>query len=135
MTRLAALAPRARRLVIVTASPDMVVAPFARGLGPRRCWAPSWPSTSGPGDRRLRLARTAAAAEKVRRLRATFGADVRLAAAYGDTAGDRDAGDRRGAGLPGLHGPPQDLTAMKHGSPATLDALEPLLAELRGVPG
>ncbi|MBO9711020.1 MAG: HAD-IB family hydrolase [Caulobacter sp.] len=78
------------RLVIVTASPDIVVAPFARGLGADmligsrlafddRGRVAGWldgPNCRGP--------------EKVERLRATFGEDVRLAAAYGDTSGDHE---------------------------------------------
>ncbi len=81
---------RRAKLVIVTASPDIVVAPFARGLGADlligtelafdaedRCiGAFATPNCRGP--------------EKVRRLRETFGDDVRLVAAYGDTSGDRE---------------------------------------------
>ena len=78
------------RCVIVTASPDLVVGPFARGLGAdtligtqlafdehdRVTGAFTTPNCRGP--------------EKVRRLKEMFGEDVRLAAAYGDTAGDRE---------------------------------------------
>ncbi|WP_309643099.1 HAD-IB family hydrolase [Phenylobacterium sp.] len=81
---------RRAKLVIVTASPDIVVAPFARGLGAdlligtalafddqdRATGAFSTANCRGP--------------EKVRRLRETFGADLRLQAAYGDTSGDRE---------------------------------------------
>ena len=78
------------RLVIVTASPESVVAPFARGLGcelllgTRLEFDPMDRVTGrfdGPNCR---------AGEKVRRLRAVFGDDVHLEAAYGDTSGDRD---------------------------------------------
>jgi phosphatidylglycerophosphatase C len=77
-------------MVIVTASPDVVVAPFARGLGAdlllgtelaydplgRVSGAFLGPNCRGP--------------EKVVRLQAQFGSDVRLAAAYGDTSGDTE---------------------------------------------
>ena len=76
------------RLVIVTATPEIIVAPIARALGAdlllgtrlafdtagRVTGALDGPNCRGP--------------EKVRRLRAVFGEDVRLAAAYGDSAGD-----------------------------------------------
>jgi phosphatidylglycerophosphatase C len=78
------------RLVIVTASPDVIVAPFARGLGAdaligtelefdaqdRVTGALATPNCRGP--------------EKVVRLKAAFGADLELKAAYGDTGGDRE---------------------------------------------
>jgi phosphatidylglycerophosphatase C len=78
------------RLVIVTASPDLLVGPFARGLGAdallgtelafddqdRVAGAFSTPNCRGP--------------EKVVRLRAAFGPDVVVQAAYGDTSGDRE---------------------------------------------
>jgi phosphatidylglycerophosphatase C len=74
--------------VIVTASPDLVVAPFAKRLGAEALigtelaydaagkvtGAFATPNCRGP--------------EKVVRLRARFGEDVRLTAAYGDTSGD-----------------------------------------------
>ncbi len=78
------------RLIIVTASPDLIVAPFARGLGAslligtRLAFDESDRVTGdfiGPNCR---------GAEKVRRLREAFGQDLRLAAAYGDTDGDLD---------------------------------------------
>jgi phosphatidylglycerophosphatase C len=78
------------RLVIVTASPDLIVAPFARGLGAdaiigtqlafdaaeRATGGFATPNCRGP--------------EKVARLKAAFGEDVELKAAYGDTGGDRE---------------------------------------------
>jgi phosphatidylglycerophosphatase C len=78
------------RLVIVTASPDLIVAPFARGLGAdaligtelefdaenRVTGAFATPNCRGP--------------EKVVRLKAAFGPDLELKAAYGDTSGDRE---------------------------------------------
>lgn len=77
-------------MVIVTASPETLVQPFARGLGAdvligtrlhlddqgRVTGAFIGPNCRGP--------------EKVVRLKAAFGDDVRLAAAYGDTSGDRE---------------------------------------------
>lgn len=78
------------RLVIVTATPDLIVAPFARRLetdeliGTRLAFddhdrvtgAFLTPNCRGP--------------EKVTRLRAKLGDDVVLKAAYGDTDGDRE---------------------------------------------
>lgn len=78
------------KLVIVTASPDVVVAPFARGLG-----ADLLLGTELAYDDRDRvtgafLGANCRGPEKVARLRAVFGDDVRLAAAYGDTSGDHE---------------------------------------------
>jgi len=78
------------RLVIVTASPDMVVAPFARGLG-----ADDLIGTPLAFDERDRLTGAFAAPncrgpEKVIRLQAAYGPDVRVRAAYGDTSGDTE---------------------------------------------
>lgn len=78
------------RLVIVTASPDLIVAPFGRGLGAdavlgtklmfdaedRATGAFSTPNCRGP--------------EKVMRLVAAFGPNFELKAAYGDTGGDQE---------------------------------------------
>jgi phosphatidylglycerophosphatase C len=77
-------------MVIVTASPETTVQPFARGLGAdlligtrlaldefgRVTGKFETPNCRGP--------------EKVARLREVFGEDVVLAAAYGDTPGDRE---------------------------------------------
>jgi len=78
------------RLVIVTASPDVVVAPFARGLG-----ADDLLGTPLQFDERGRVTGAFAAPncrgpEKVARLRAAFGPDLRVRAAYGDTSGDTE---------------------------------------------
>jgi phosphatidylglycerophosphatase C len=78
------------KTIIVTASPDAVVAPFARGLG-----ADVLIATELAYDQRERVIGVFAGPncrgpEKVRRLKARFGDDVRLAAAYGDTSGDRE---------------------------------------------
>jgi len=76
------------RLVIVTASPEAVIAPFARGLG-----ADMLIGTGLAVDKDDRLTgglkgRNCRGPEKARRLREVFGPDVRLSAAYGDTDGD-----------------------------------------------
>jgi phosphatidylglycerophosphatase C len=78
------------RLLIVTASPEFVVAPFARGLGAERLIGTRLVADS---EGRLTGALDGAncrGPEKVRRLRAEFGDDVWLAAAYGDSDGDVD---------------------------------------------
>jgi phosphatidylglycerophosphatase C len=78
------------RLVIVTASPETIVAPIARGLGAdallgtRLAFDPAGRVTGGLEGENCR------GPEKVRRLQAAFGDDVRLEAAYGDTDGDRE---------------------------------------------
>ena len=76
------------RLVIVTASPELIVAPFGRGLGAERVLG-----TQLAFDDKDRLTGALAGpncrgAEKVRRLKEAFGEDVRLEAAYGDSDGD-----------------------------------------------
>ena|SRR6185312_456058 len=77
-------------LVIVTASPETLVHPFARGLG-----ADMLIGTQLAFDEHDRITGRFATPncrgpEKVARLRQAFGDDVRLAAAYGDTSGDRE---------------------------------------------
>jgi phosphatidylglycerophosphatase C len=78
------------KLVIVTASPDVVVAPFARGLAAdgilgtplsydaqdRVTGAFASPNCRGP--------------QKVVRIKAAYGEDVEVKAAYGDTSGDTE---------------------------------------------
>jgi phosphatidylglycerophosphatase C len=78
------------RLVIVTASPAFVVRPFADRLA-----ADELIGTELAFDARDRFAGAFATPncrgpEKVVRLEARFGPGLRLAAAYGDTAGDRE---------------------------------------------
>lgn len=78
------------KLVIVTASPEITVAPFARGLGAdmligTRLMTNDEGRILGGLD-----GNNCRAKEKVVRLREIFGADVRLTAAYGDTSGDTD---------------------------------------------
>lgn len=81
---------RRATLVIVTASPDIVVQPFARGLGAdhligTRLMFDSDDRVTGVFD-----GRNCRGPEKVTRLQAQFGPDLRLRAAYGDTSGDRE---------------------------------------------
>jgi len=81
---------RRATLVIVTASPDIVVQPFARGLGAdhligTRLMFDSDDRVTGVFD-----GRNCRGPEKVARLQAQFGPDLRLRAAYGDTSGDRE---------------------------------------------
>ena len=79
-----------RRLVIVTASPDLIIAPFAERLGADRLIGTRLEfDRAGRATGRL-CGLNCRGPEKVRRLREAFGPDVRLAAAYGDTAGDRE---------------------------------------------
>jgi len=78
------------RLVIVTASPELVVAPFAERLG-----ADDLIGTRLAFDAQDRVAGGFATPncrgpEKVVRLKARFGPGVELRAAYGDTGGDRE---------------------------------------------
>lgn len=78
------------RMVIVTASPEEVVAPFAERLaadaliGTRLLYDADGRVAGGFDGVNCR------GPEKVRRLRQAFGPELRLAAAYGDTGGDRE---------------------------------------------
>jgi phosphatidylglycerophosphatase C len=78
------------KLVIVTASPEITVAPFARGLGAdmligtRLMTSEDGRVLDGLDGNNCR------AKEKVLRLREAFGPDVHLTAAYGDTSGDTE---------------------------------------------
>ncbi|MGO4686780.1 HAD-IB family hydrolase [Brevundimonas sp. 2YAF1] len=76
--------------VVVTASPETTVAPFARRLG-----AEGLLGTQLVFDAQDRVTGAFAGEncrgeEKVRRLRAAYGPDMKLAAAYGDTSGDTE---------------------------------------------
>ena len=78
------------RRVIVTASPELVVAPFARRLG-----ADALIATLLETDEAGRITGGLATPncrgpEKVVRLIAAFGPDIQLATAYGDTGGDAE---------------------------------------------
>ena len=81
---------RGAHRVIVTASPEITVAPFAKRLG-----AEALLGTAMSFDAEDRVTGkfdgpNCRAEEKVRRLRAAYGPTVRLAAAYGDTSGDTE---------------------------------------------
>lgn len=78
------------RMVIVTASPELVVGPFARGLA-----ADGLLGTHLAYDDRGRATGAFASpncrgTEKVERLKAAYGAGMRVKAAYGDTGGDTE---------------------------------------------
>jgi phosphatidylglycerophosphatase C len=78
------------RMVIVTASPELIIAPFARGLGADALLGTRFEfDDAGRFTGRLDGA-NCRGEEKVRRLREAFGDDVRLEAAYGDTGGDHE---------------------------------------------
>jgi phosphatidylglycerophosphatase C len=80
---------RHARLAIVTAAPEAIAAPFARGLGAHVLIATQ---IQYDADGRLtgRLdGANCRGPEKVRRLKEVFGDDFRLEAAYGDTDGDK----------------------------------------------
>ncbi len=81
---------RRAKLVIVTASPDVVVAPFARGLGADLLLGTELAYDDQDRVSGAFLGPNCRGPEKVVRLRAQFGPDVRLTAAYGDTSGDRE---------------------------------------------
>lgn len=81
---------RGARLVIVTASPEITIAPFARALG-----ADNLIGTRLAFDDQDRVTGALDGAncrgrEKVVRLKQVFGDDVDLAAAYGDSDGDTE---------------------------------------------
>ncbi len=77
-------------IVIVTASPEIVIAPFARGLGADRLIGTRL-ALGEHGRITGRLdGRNCRGPEKVKRLKQMFGEDMVLAGAYGDTSGDRE---------------------------------------------
>jgi phosphatidylglycerophosphatase C len=76
------------RLIIVTASPDVVVAPFARGLGADDLLGTPLAFDADDRVTGLFLSPNCRGAEKVVRLKAAYGPNLRLKAAYGDTDGD-----------------------------------------------
>jgi phosphatidylglycerophosphatase C len=81
---------RGARLAIVSAAPEDVLQPFARELGADVVIATRLAFTPDGRVRGDFDGENCRGPEKVRRLRALFGSDVRLAAAYGDTSGDRE---------------------------------------------
>ncbi|MDP1631930.1 MAG: HAD-IB family hydrolase [Caulobacter sp.] len=78
------------KTIIVSASPDLVVAPFARGLGCDRLIASGIAFDKDDRAIGVLLGPNCRGPEKVRRLREVYGEDIRLTAAYGDTSGDRE---------------------------------------------
>jgi phosphatidylglycerophosphatase C len=81
---------RGARMTIVSASPEFVVAPFAERLGADQLIATRIVTDTEDRITGALLGRNCRGPEKVVRLRQEFGPDVRLEAAYGDTAGDRE---------------------------------------------
>jgi phosphatidylglycerophosphatase C len=82
---------RGATCVIVTASPELLAAPFARRLGADRLIGTRLATDPGTGRLTGAIAgRNCRAEEKVARLEQVFGPGLRLTAAYGDSAGDRE---------------------------------------------
>ena len=78
------------KIVIVTASPEAIVAPFARSLGADMLIGSRLAVDADGRVRGPLEGGNCRGAEKVRRLKDAFGDDVCLTAAYGDTSGDRE---------------------------------------------
>lgn len=78
------------RLVIVTASPETIIAPFARGLGAERLIGTRLAFDDQDRVTGDFIGANCRGPEKVVRLKAAFGDDMMLEAAYGDTDGDRE---------------------------------------------
>lgn len=89
---------RGAHRVIVTASPETTVAPFARRLGAEALLGTPLQFDSADRVSGAFAGPNCRGEEKVRRLRAAYGDDVRITAAYGDTSGDTEmlaiAGER-----------------------------------------
>ncbi len=79
---------RGAQLVIVTASPEEVVAPFAKRLGADVLIGTRLELDEAGRVSGALVGENCRGEEKVRRLRERFGRDVTLQAAYGDTGGD-----------------------------------------------
>ena len=77
-------------MAIVTASPEPIVAPFAERLGADVLIGTRLALDDAGGITGAFSTENCRAQAKVDRLRARFGPDVRLAAAYGDTSGDHE---------------------------------------------
>ena len=78
------------RLAIVTASPEILIAPFARGLGADVLIGTLFEFDAHDQFTGRLTGANCRGPEKVRRLREVFGEDMALEAAYGDTSGDRE---------------------------------------------
>ncbi|MDV6329427.1 HAD-IB family hydrolase [Asticcacaulis sp. 201] len=76
--------------VIVTASPELLVGPFGRLIGADRVIGTRLKFSDGGGLLPMLDGVNCRGEEKMCRLRETFGADLDLDAAYGDTAGDAE---------------------------------------------
>ncbi len=76
--------------VIVTASPETTVAPFARRLGAEGLLGTQLVFDAHDRVTGAFVGENCRGEEKVRRLRAAYGDDMSLAAAYGDTSGDTE---------------------------------------------
>jgi phosphatidylglycerophosphatase C len=81
---------RGATVVIVTASPVEVVGPFATRLGADELIGSRLAYDTGDRVTGALDGPNCRGEEKVTRLRQRFGSDMSLAAAYGDTAGDRE---------------------------------------------
>ena len=81
---------RGAHRVIVTASPETTVAPFARRLGAEGLLGTHLAFDSEDRVTGAFDTPNCRGAEKVRRLRAAYGDDLHLTAAYGDTSGDTE---------------------------------------------
>src|SRR5690606_25576987 len=98
---------RGAHRVIVTASPETTVAPFARRLGAEALLGTRLAFDAGRRVSGALDGPNCRGEEKVRRLREAYDEGIRLAAAYGDTSGDaemlqiaEEAGYRRFRGRP-----------------------------------
>lgn len=78
------------RMVIVSASPEAIVAPFARGLGADLLIASQLAYDDHNRVGGGLYGRNCRGPEKVYRLKEVFGETVHLTAAYGDTDGDKE---------------------------------------------
>jgi phosphatidylglycerophosphatase C len=77
-------------MAIVTASPETTIAPFAEQLGCERLIGTRLEFDEDDHVTGRFVGPNCRGPEKVRRLREAFGADLRLAAAYGDSGGDTE---------------------------------------------
>ena len=77
-------------LTIVTASPEFVVAPFARGLGADQLIGTEYVFDAQDRITGAYVSPNCRGPEKVVRMKQAFGPDFELRAAYGDTTGDRE---------------------------------------------
>ena len=81
---------RGAHRVIVTASPTVTVAPFARRLGAEGLLGTEMAFDSQDRVTGAFVGPNCRGEEKVRRLKAAYGQDMVLTAAYGDTSGDAE---------------------------------------------